>query len=660
MKESVIVKNKNIIRYILKIINKPIVLSYFFIILFISSIEIIMPVFEAKVIDSLWNDGVNKGVFFFLIIMCIILKGLFYVLLYNIFFKAKSSIIKNISSEVLNSLISFNRNKIKEKGAGFYHEFLSREPEQIALCANPSGVFFVFSVIIAIVASFISLKYSYSFFIIFPAAIILYILLDNFFAKLMDGLVRSILDIDYKAEPKFINYIKNAKTISKFGNDEFYFSALTAFEQKNLKVKTKYIIIKELRNGLSEIISSLAFVLIICILCFDIINGNLTFGSFIILLSYFGLILMPLLYHSQYKMTLLDATASMELLNTINSECENSLSAVSEFNSLEKSGLSVEKICFSYANKNNNEDKLEDNMEYQYTDISFSISRGERLGFVGVSGEGKSTIVKLLLGELIPNSGTIKINGVEVSKLPLPILDHLICVYEQTNVILPGDLYENICLGRELVSDEKYTNTSNEFSALFSKAILNNKFPIELAMIFGINIVKPSNEEKKFLEVFFDSSPDPKFLAELYTDNIMVRKVKVDDLIKNLGLKHLHNRNLGNEGAEISGGERERIAMARFLTKEHASLYIIDEPFTSLDTKTEKECLDFLCKEIKNKNIFVISHKFNVLKALTDKCIVMKAGKIFEEGTHQELENKQGLYSELLAHFNLQRETAAV
>ncbi len=557
----------------------------------------------------------------------------------------------------MRKIITFNRKKIKEKGSDFYNEFLSREPEQIAVCADPAGIFFIFSSVIAAAAAFISLQYSYSFFIIFPVTGILYIMLDKIFAKLLERFIKQITDINYKAEPQFINYINNAKTISKFGNINFYFSNLNEFEKNALKIKNKYLIIKSLRTGLAEIISSLSFIMLVCILCFDITAGKLTFGSFVILLSYFSLMLMPLLYHGQYKMKLIDAEGAMSLFNDIEDECKTALFKIEKFSVLEKNKLKADKVCFSYSVKNNT---AEDNMDYQYKDISFSISDGDRLGFVGVSGEGKSTIVKLLLGELTPQSGKIEINGTEVSKLPQFILDYLICVYEQTSVILPGTLYENICLGRDMVTDEEYDNAFIKILNNFSTGILQKRLPAGLADMLGINAEKPSYDEKKYIELFFNSSPNPEFLAAVYRDSIMVKKSKVDGLIKSLGIQYLHGRNLGDNGAEVSGGEKERIAMARFLTKEHASLYIIDEPFTSLDTKTEKECLDFLCNEIRDKNVFVISHKFNVLKSLTKRCIVMKNGTIIEEGTHEDLEQKQGLYYELLTNFNMQRKDITI
>ncbi len=115
--------SKSIIRLILKNIYKPTVIVYVLTVLFISLIGLFMPIFEAKMIDSLWNNLLNKKLFFMLTIACIILKSLFYFFLYDIFFRSKNKITQNISETILRKIITFNRKKIKEKGSDFIMNF---------------------------------------------------------------------------------------------------------------------------------------------------------------------------------------------------------------------------------------------------------------------------------------------------------------------------------------------------------------------------------------------------------------------------------------------------------------------------------------------------------------------------------------------------------
>lgn len=200
--------------------------------------------------------------------------------------------------------------------------------------------------------------------------------------------------------------------------------------------------------------------------------------------------------------------------------------------------------------------------------------------------------------------------------------------------------------------------TFNSIKAVFERAVSQKKWCAELSELFGIPNGTPRQmlaEEKQFVTSFYTRNPKPEFLAQVYCDMILVNKDKVDSLIASFGLEHLHGRNLGENGSDISGGEKERIAMVRFLTKEHALFYLIDEPFTSLDSKTEEDCLNLLCTAMRGKTLLVISHKFNVLRTLTKECAVLKNGSILEYGTHAELEKKGSLYAELLHYFTMQR-----
>ena len=158
-------------------------------------------------------------------------------------------------------------------------------------------------------------------------------------------------------------------------------------------------------------------------------------------------------------------------------------------------------------------------------------------------------------------------------------------------------------------------------------------------------------KEIRFLNKILESSISAELLAHILIDKRFVSSERVEYLIQALGISHLKGRELGDNGTNVSGGERERIAMARFLTKEKAVVYLIDEPFTALDAKTEDECLKLLKSELKDKTVFVVSHKFNVIKALSKNCIVLQNGKISQQGTHEYLLKQKGLYKELAECF---------
>ncbi len=117
-----------------------------------------------------------------------------------------------------------------------------------------------------------------------------------------------------------------------------------------------------------------------------------------------------------------------------------------------------------------------------------------------------------------------------------------------------------------------------------------------------------------------------------------------DEFIKNLSQKY--NTYVGERGIKLSGGERQRVAIARAILK-NAPILILDEATSSLDSHSESLIQDALDTLMRNKTVIVIAHRLSTVRKM-DRIIVMKAGSIFEEGTHEELiKEKGGLYAKL-------------
>lgn len=124
-----------------------------------------------------------------------------------------------------------------------------------------------------------------------------------------------------------------------------------------------------------------------------------------------------------------------------------------------------------------------------------------------------------------------------------------------------------------------------------------------------------------------------------------------DKLIEKLNISHLKGRKLGQRGKKISGGEKERIALARLLLLKTKAAYLIDEPFTSLDLISEKEASDILKSYLENEKGLIISHKIDLLNKLTDEIIVINKGKIEAIGKHDKLLKDSEVYKKLYEEY---------
>ena len=213
--------------------------------------------------------------------------------------------------------------------------------------------------------------------------------------------------------------------------------------------------------------------------------------------------------------------------------------------------------------------------------ISFTIPRGKKVALVGASGSGKSTIAKLLLKYYEPESGEITIDGVDINE------------------------YSNDSLRRAV----SYVPQNIE---LFSKSIYDN--------------IRVSR-----MNATLDEVKEAAKAADAH------------DFIKKLPMQYYTY--LEEAGNGLSGGEKQRIALARAFLKTN-QFYILDESTSNLDFATENIIFDMIYNKFKDRSMLIIAHRLATVKNC-DEIIVMNQGEIVEQGSHEKLLERQGEYYRL-------------
>lgn len=222
--------------------------------------------------------------------------------------------------------------------------------------------------------------------------------------------------------------------------------------------------------------------------------------------------------------------------------------------------------------------------EWVLVDVSFEIRKEERLSIVGKNGAGKTTAIKLLCGLYQPQRGCVRIDGVDVREIP-------------------GDIY------REMLA------TVFQDFKLFSFSVADN-----LAM--G--------------EAFDEESANEIF-----------RKVGLEQRMKNFqeGVDTVLYHDY-EEGVEVSGGEAQKLALARCRYK-NAPVMILDEPTSALDAKTEMEIFSDMERISEGRTVVYVSHRLSACR-LSDRILVFDKGRVVQNGSHAELVNADGsVYQEL-------------
>ena len=213
--------------------------------------------------------------------------------------------------------------------------------------------------------------------------------------------------------------------------------------------------------------------------------------------------------------------------------------------------------------------------------VSFTVAAGEVVGIVGPTGAGKSTLVSLLPRFLDPSEGTVLLDGHDLRTLTVASVRTQVSLVQQEPLLFPRSIAENIRYGRLDATDDEVIAAARAANA--------HDFISEL----------PQGYETK----------------------------------------------LGERGAKISGGERQRIAMARAFLKD-APVLILDEPTSSIDSRTEAVILDALELLMEGRTTLIVAHRLSTLRR-ADRVIVINGGRVVEQGTHDVLVAQGGLYSQL-------------
>jgi ATP-binding cassette subfamily B protein len=278
--------------------------------------------------------------------------------------------------------------------------------------------------------------------------------------------------------------------------------------------------------------------------------------------------------------------------------------------------------------------------------VSFHIRPGERLALVGGNGAGKTTLVKLLARLYDPTEGRILLDGRDLREYDLASVRRNVGVIFQDFVRYDLRFDENIGVGEIEEVRERLDALDAATDAAMKTAPAAKDAATDVVTDVAVNADETTSAS---------ASPSPPGVSEGVFDAdapapivAAARKSLAETLLPRLPGRY--RQMLGRRfegGVDLSGGEWQKVALARAYMRD-AQVLILDEPTSALDARAEYEVFRRFADLMRGRMAVIISHRFSTVR-MADRILVLDSGRVAEDGTHEQLVARGGLYAELFA-----------
>ncbi|RLA54257.1 MAG: metal ABC transporter permease [Gammaproteobacteria bacterium] len=436
--------------------------------------------------------------------------------------------------------------------------------------------FFVFNIIptlfeIAMVVCILLFNYGASFAVITLVSVFAYGLFSLRATQWRTRFVREMNEADSASNTRAMDSLLNYETVKYFTNEEFEAQRYDTELEKWEKARRKNRLSLFGLNGGQALIIALSQTSMIGLAAWQVSDGQISLGDFILINQFMIQLFMPLGFlgfvFREIKASLASIEKIFELL-ALKPAVVDAAHAPSL--QMQHGGIVFNKVCFGYRPERN-----------ILREVDFTIEAGQKVAVVGVSGSGKSTLVKLLFRFYDPDSGSISVDGQDISQVSQASLRRAIGIVPQDTVLFNDSIFENVRYGSPRATDQEVEEA------------------IRLAHL-------------------------DEFIAALPEGSATM---------------------VGERGLKLSGGEKQRVSIARTILKR-PPIMVFDEATSSLDSKSERAILSSLAEISRDHTSLVIAHRLSTIVD-ADRIVVLHHGEIVEQGTHQQLLQHAGHYAEL-------------
>ncbi|KAK5890067.1 hypothetical protein CesoFtcFv8_013634 [Champsocephalus esox] len=380
---------------------------------------------------------------------------------------------------------------------------------------------------------------------------------------------REMNDQDNNSKSRAVDSLLNFETVKYYCAEDYeircFEEAILKYQHCEWKSSASLALLNQTQNiiiGSGLLVGSL--------LCAYLVSeGQFQIGDYVLFGTYIIQLYTPLNWFGTYYRLIQSSFVDMEnMLELLTEQVEIQDAEDAEDLQFTAGQVEFDRVCFSYVPGTE-----------ILRDVSFTVEAGQTVALVGPSGSGKSSILRLLFRFYDLQSGSIRIDGQDISKVRQSSLRSFIGVVPQDTVLFNNTIRTNIRYSRVTASDEE----------------------VERAAM----------------------------AADIHT--------------RILELPQGYDTEVGERGLKLSGGEKQRVAIARTILKE-PRIILLDEATSSLDTQTERNIQASLAEVCTNRTTVVVAHRLSTIVG-ADQILVVDNGQIAERGRHEELLMQGGLYA---------------
>lgn len=426
---------------------------------------------------------------------------------------------------------------------------------------------------IGLVTAILAFNFDWTYPTIVLVAVSLYITFSVIATEWRTGFVREMNAADNAANTRAVDSLLNFETVKLFGNATFESSEYDGSLARWEKARRRNRLSLAALNGGQALVVAGSMTALMLLAARGVADGDLSLGDLVMVNAYMMQLFLPLNFlgfvYREIKRALADIEAIFSLLHRAPAIVD---SPTAEPLDVVEGAVRLDGVSFRY-----HEDRP------ILKDVSLDLPPGQTVAVVGPSGSGKSTLVRLLFRLYEPDSGTISIDGQDISQVTQQSLRDALGMVPQDTVLFNNTIAYNIGYGQPGASLE-----------------------------------------------------DIREAAEL---------ANLSDFIDNL--PEGFDTQVGERGLKVSGGEKQRIAIARMLLRQ-PRIMIFDEATSSLDSATERTILDSLEQLAENRTTLMIAHRLATV-VHADQIMVLWDGRVVESGRHQQLLESGGVYAGLWA-----------